>query len=126
MMESQHPLFSLLWPEGTQPASTPHVLDAQVMRDLDLDLTLAALAGARLSQTQIQDILAHLCTDPAVIEYRQDILDDLWHNPLLHDRLETLWPDLNALHTYRSSADRARSAHGSAPNSSTACSAAER
>lgn len=110
MMESQQPLFSLLWPEGAQPASTHHVLDAQVIRDLDLDLTLAALAGVRVSQTQIRDILAPLCTDPAVIEYRQDILDDLWHNPLLHDRLETLWPDLNALYTYRSSADRARSA----------------
>jgi DNA mismatch repair ATPase MutS len=110
MMESQHPLFSLLWPEGTQLASTHHVLDARVIRDLDLDLTLSALAGTRLSQTQIRDILAHLCTDPAVIEYRQDILDDLWRNPLLNDRLETLWPDLNALYTYRSSADRARSA----------------
>jgi hypothetical protein len=110
MMESKHPLFSLLWPEGTQPASTSRVLDAQVIRDLDLDLMLSALAGYRMSQTQIRDILAHLCTDPAVIEYRQDILDDLWRNPQLNDRLEALWPDLSALYAYRSSADRARSA----------------
>ncbi|MDH3602912.1 MAG: hypothetical protein OEU26_25150 [Candidatus Tectomicrobia bacterium] len=110
MMESKSPVFTLLWPEGAQPASTHHVLDAQVMRDLDLDLTLSALAGNRLSKTQIRDILAHLCTDPAVIEYRQDILDDLWQNPLLTNRLEMLWPDLNALYAYQSSADRRRSA----------------
>ena len=109
-MTSQQPIFSLLWPDGAQPVSTYRVLDDQVLRDLEVDLMLASLTDQNVSQNQLRNVLAQVCTDPAVIKYRQDILDDIWRNPSFNDRLTALWPDINALHAYQSSTDRARSA----------------
>ncbi len=110
IMDAKQLPLSLLWPEGEIPLATDGGLDPQVMRDLELDLTLAAFTGDGVSQTQIRRILSQLCTDPAVIAYRQDILDDIWRNPSFKDRLGALWPDLSALQAYQSSVDRTRSA----------------
>ena len=61
--------------------------------------TLAAFTDSRLGRSAIREVFLNLCTDPAVIAYRQDILDDLWRNPDFTAHLEALLPDLNALDT---------------------------
>jgi DNA mismatch repair ATPase MutS len=78
------------------------------VRDLELESTLAAFTDSRLGQSTIREVFLHLCTDPAVIAYRQDILDDLWCNPDFTAHLETLLPDLNALETTHMAVDRRR------------------
>lgn len=103
------PPLSLLWPPGVQPAHTDTTLDPQCVRDLELERTLAALAARGSGRTTIRDIVLNLCTDPAVIAYRQEILADLWHHPDFTTRLEALLPDINALATYHASLDRRRS-----------------
>src|SRR5262249_39277520 len=75
------PSLSLLWPGGTRPAQTGTALDPQCVRDLELENTLAALTNNRLERSSIREVFLTLCTDPAVIAYRQDILDDLWCHP---------------------------------------------
>src|SRR5215510_2168185 len=103
------PPLSLLWPDGTRPAQTCTALDPQCVRDLELEATLAAFTDSRLGRSTIREIFLHLCTDPAVIAYRQDILDDLWCNPDFAAHLEALLPDLNALDTAHIAVDRRRS-----------------
>lgn len=57
----------------------------------------------------MRDVFLTLCTDPAIIAYRQDILDDLWGNPDFVAHLEALLPDLSALDTAYIAVDRRRS-----------------
>ena len=73
--------YSLLWPEGTGPSQAGIVLDPQCVRDLELENTLAVLTDGRPRQSAIRKFFLNLCTDPVVIAYRQDVLDDLWHTP---------------------------------------------
>src|SRR5262245_13317088 len=103
------PAVSLLWPDGTRPAQTCTALDPQCVRDLELEDILAAFTDSRLGRSTIREVFLHLCTDPAVIAYRQDILNDLWCNPDFTAYLETLLPDFNALDTACMSVDRRRS-----------------
>ena len=102
-------LFSLLWPDDTPRSQMCLTLDAQCVRDLDIERTLAALTDGMLGRSTIRDALLNLCTDPAVIAYRQDILDDLWQHPDFTQALEALLPDINALDAYHGSMDRRRS-----------------
>src|SRR5262245_42595257 len=103
------PPLSLLWPDGTRPAQTCTTLDPQCVRDLELDVTLAAFTNSRPGRSTIRETFLHLCTDPAVIAYRQDILDDMWRHPDFTACLEALLPDLYALDTAHIAVDRRRS-----------------
>ena len=102
------PSLSLLWPDGIRPAQTCTALDPQCVRDLELEATLAAFTDSRLGRSSIREVFLHLCTDPAVIAYRQDILDDVWRNPDFTAHLEALLPDLHALDTAYIAVDRRR------------------
>ena len=74
-MQRSQPL-SLLWPAGTVPSQVGTALDPQCVRDLELESTLAALADGRPRQSSIRKVFLNLCHDPAVIAYRQDVLDE--------------------------------------------------
>jgi DNA mismatch repair protein MutS len=101
--------FSLLWPDGTRQAQPGTALAPQCVRDLELENTLAALTDGRPRQAAIRKVFLNLCTDPAIIAYRQDVLDDLWHNPEFTSQLEALLPDLSTLELSHISVDRRRS-----------------
>ncbi len=103
------PSLSLLWPDGTRPSQTCTALDPQCVRDLELESTLTALADSRPGRSTIREVFLNLCTDPSIIAYRQDILDDLWRNPDFTMHLEALLPDLSALDTAHIVVDRRRS-----------------
>jgi len=103
------PSLSLLWPAGTRPTPAGTALDPQCVRDLELESTIAAFSDSRLGRSTIREVCLNLCTDPATIAYRQDILDDLWRNPDFTAHLQALLPDLNALDTAHIAVDRRRS-----------------
>jgi len=105
-MDTPQP-FSLLWPTGAARGSTE--LDAQCVRDLELDQTLLALTRSSIERSKVREILTRICTDPAVIAYRQDVIEDLWDHAAFREGLETLLPSVGALDSYRSSFDRKRS-----------------
>jgi hypothetical protein len=92
---------------GSPQAAT--VLDPQCVRDLELESTLAALTGGRPRKSAIRKVFLNLCTDPVVIAYRQEVLDDLWQNPDFTSQLEALLPDLSTLELSHISVDRRRS-----------------
>ena len=105
-MDTPQP-FSLLWPTGAARSSTE--LDAQCVRDLELDQTLLALTRSSIERSKVREILTRICTDPAVIAYRQDVIEDLWDHAAFREGLEALLPSVGALDSYRSSFDRRRS-----------------
>ena len=105
-MDTPQP-FSLLWPTGAARRHTE--LDTQCVRDLELDQTLLALTRSSIERAKVREILTRICTDPAVIAYRQDVIEDLWDHAEFREGLEALLPSVGALDSYRSSFDRKRS-----------------
>lgn len=100
--------ISLLYPAGLPPAGYL-TLDETVIRDLGLTNLLTALSDSGYDHIALGRILFTLCSDPAVIHYRQDIFADVWHNPPLFDKLSELLPKIKDLDSYRSAVDRNRS-----------------
>ena len=97
------PPISLLWPpaEDAPPRALTPRLAEQTAADLDLETTVSALGAAHGHAREIRAILLHLCDDPAVIRYRQDVIDDLLAHPELARGLEDLLPRLAELNQYR-------------------------
>lgn len=102
--------FSLLWPEWANPQHTAVNLHPTAARDLSLQRTISEMSGGYNEQSHIETTLHTLITDPAVIQYRQAVLGDLWQNPPLLARLEELAPQIHALDAYRRATDRPRTA----------------
>ncbi len=96
---------SLLWPSGPpQRTGAGPQLPADAATDLQLDEVVRALSAgegrpARRHQREqlVRQTLTDLCTDAAVIAYRQASVDDLLANPDLRERLLVVLPDLDAL-----------------------------
>lgn len=88
-------------------ASTP--LDPQCVHDLGLAKTLATLGANTPGRLPRREGALDLCTDPAVITYRQDVLDDLWRNPDFTRQLQGLLPDIQALDPSHTFVDRRQS-----------------
>lgn len=90
---------SLLWPEGRSKVATRSIgLSTQAASDLDLQPVVHALSGRQADRIPfVAGVLAELPTDPAVIQYRADVLTNLLEQPELRDRFETLLPLLARL-----------------------------
>jgi len=91
--------FSLLWPDQAAPRPALR-LDSAAALDLDLHSLIDALSDRYGYAPRIRDTLLALCSDPAVIHYRQDILADLVDHPALAGRLADLLPRLFALDSF--------------------------
>lgn len=98
--------ISLLWPAHAPRTTYP--LPPATIRDLGVETILRALSDDKPSQQKVRDVLLNLTSDTAVIRYRQEVLADLWDNPLLADKLEELLPFITTLDAYRSAVDRPR------------------
>lgn len=96
--------LSLLWPPDLESAPSAPRLTPAAAVDLGLATTVEALASRHGYAPHIRDTLVALCGDPAVIRYRQDILDDLLANPRLAGQLADLLPRLFALDSFAFSA----------------------
>jgi DNA mismatch repair ATPase MutS len=91
--------ISLLWPPGHQPDLSPRLSD-RTIADLDLQTVLAALGETHRRMGATRAVLLSLCDDPAVIAYRQDLLDDLLAAPELVADLEALIPLVDGLERF--------------------------
>ncbi len=99
--------ISLLWPPeaGFAPGEPAPRLSATAAADLDLETTVRGLCAVPGGDPRsIHAALAHLCTNPAVIAYRQAVLDDLLRFPSLAARLDALLPSIRAVERFRYSA----------------------
>ena len=97
--------ISLLWPiRSPRESSTRLGLPADAAVDLQLAEVIRALAAGEGRPSRrdhrerlVRQTLSELCTDPGVIAYRQEVVDDLLNDPALRERLAQLLPDLEAL-----------------------------
>jgi hypothetical protein len=88
--------FSLLHPKGQDTASFLELSPAAA-HDLGLEEIIAAFASDRGHQNEIRNLFSRLPRDPAVIAYRQAVLEDLLANPLLAERFAALLPVIDSL-----------------------------
>jgi DNA mismatch repair protein MutS len=97
--------ISLLWPpDARQAASAGPRLPGDAADDLQLAGLIGALAAGegRPSRRQhrerlVRQTLSELCTDPAVIAYRQEVVDDLLSEAPLREVLGQVLPELELL-----------------------------
>jgi hypothetical protein len=97
--------ISLLWPSDMrQAAGAGPRLPGDAADDLQLAGLIGALAAGegRPSRRQhrerlVRQTLSELCTDPSVIAYRQEVVDDLLNDVSLREALAQILPDLELL-----------------------------
>ena len=78
--------FSLLYPNGEEPAGEKVNISDEVISELGLDF-LIDLKSSNLSD--------YFTTDKATIEYRQAVLNDMLENPTIVDTLKSVFKLLN-------------------------------
>ncbi|MBN1121582.1 MAG: hypothetical protein JXJ17_10920 [Anaerolineae bacterium] len=88
--------LSLLWPGGEQARSGGQ-LSNEVIRDLALETLVAGMCPYSPHRDSIRRILYQLCRDSAVIAYRQAVLNDLLHQPILVEAFKSMLPLLDEL-----------------------------
>jgi DNA mismatch repair protein MutS len=88
--------LSLLWPGGVQERSDRQ-LSNEVIHDLALETLVVGMCPYSPHQESIRRVLYQLCQDSAVLVYRQAILNDLLHQPVLAEALESMLPLLDEL-----------------------------
>ena len=92
-------VISLFYPPDFQPdrQAIRMQLDDHCIKDLDLSKIFAILGAGKHNALRVESILSTLCTNPFVIRYRQDILEDLLNFPEFREGFELLLPLLNEL-----------------------------
>jgi DNA mismatch repair ATPase MutS len=86
--------LSLLWPEPEQEA--PPIRWHEAAPDLELNEISKALSIHPRYNSRILRILHSLTTDPAVIHYRQDLLEDMLQAPEFSEKLEKLLQQIDS------------------------------
>ena len=102
-VDASLPALSLLWPTGAA-GTAAEGLSAGAAEDLNVAAVVQAMLGrdgppVRLQQRErfAHQMLSQLCQQPDVIDYRQDVLEDLLTDAALRDELGQLLPGLEAL-----------------------------
>ena len=90
--------ISLLW--LTAEHDTPPAKWQDAAPDLELSEIARAMSLQPRDMTRILGVLQQLVTDPAVIGYRQEVLEDVLQNPALAEGLEKLLVKIEAFDRY--------------------------
>ncbi len=87
-------LVSLLWPQGPPGQSSPDIhLGTGASADLELNEIVQVLTGGEGTRSSfVMSVLMELCTNPAVIVYRQEVVADLLADHRLRERLNEMLP----------------------------------
>ena len=92
--------FSLLYPGGERPEYK--VLSETAAHDLSLESVIGCLTKLEPEKKMMQRIMMHLTDDPAVIQYRCDVFEDILRFPGLRERMQKLLDRVDFLKTYGS------------------------
>lgn len=94
--------FSLLYPEGKEPAYK--TMGDEVINDLSLNLICDNLTESDYEKNIIKRIMTRIESDPEVIRYRSEIFDDILRFPKLRDGIKDLLEQLDYLKNLEHSA----------------------
>lgn len=84
--------FSLLFPQNEESQVMP--LSEETINDLSIEHICEKLSGEVFEQNIIKGIMIRLERSPAVIRYRRDVFDDIFHYPKLRERIKELLEEL--------------------------------
>lgn len=92
-------LASLLWPSHYPVESRPEArLTVEAAADLDIGPVVQALSGNQTRHERfVTALLMQLCTDPAVISYRAEVIDNLIAAPEFRAHLNEVLPVISTL-----------------------------
>lgn len=91
-------MLSLLWLESS--VHTAKHYDEFLIADLNLSALIRHLSFAPQYEKLTRHLLLSLCTDEAVIRYRQAVLADMLRSPRLMIQLETALEAIETLEGY--------------------------
>lgn len=98
--------ISLLFPEGRggEPGKRGTIVNSQAEKDLNLAKMIISFCPGQMvnrdKRVLVERLRANILTlleDPAVISYRQDVLEDLINNPTLVETIKEIMPELLTL-----------------------------
>ena len=84
--------FSLLYPQNEESVSVP--LSEEAVNDLSVEYICEKLSGDTYDRNIIRNIMIRIESNPAVIRYRRDVFDDIYHYPDLRERIKELLDEL--------------------------------
>ena len=102
--------MSLLWPEAGDKAYAQYIIDEgdNLIEDLSIEYIIKALSIDSRHKISISSLSSLITSDPKVIKYRQEIIDDLLRFPELADGLANILPMLMDLDDYKTSKSAAQ------------------
>jgi hypothetical protein len=97
--------ISLLWPDNYDYSNISYVIagNDNIIEDMGIENITKAMSIDKRHSLNISTLMSILTDDPAVIKYRQDIIDDLLKFPELVDGLTNMLPMLIDLDDYKTS-----------------------
>lgn len=93
--------FSLMYPEGKQPAFK--MLSSDACNDLSLDMIIEQIVESDAEMKTIKRMMMEIESDPAVIRYRCDIFEDILEFPELREKLKEMLEQLDYLKNFNKS-----------------------
>jgi DNA mismatch repair ATPase MutS len=100
MQKHAQPGVSLLYPSDAVDRSAFQHWSKNALADLAVDKLVKALRHGPTYEHSVREILLTLCSDPEIITYRQETLEDFLNNPDFVGKLASLLPLMERLHTY--------------------------
>ena len=100
MQKHAQPGISLLYPSDHVDRSAFQHWSKNALADLAVDKLVKALCHGPAYEHSVKEILVTLCSDPGIITYRQETLEDFIGNPEFAAKLAALLPLMERLRAY--------------------------
>ncbi|MBQ2528272.1 MAG: hypothetical protein II544_05930 [Spirochaetales bacterium] len=78
------------------------VLSESAVHDLGLDSVCRKLSDKAQEQNLILDVMSRICADPAAVQYRLDVFEDIYNNPAFRERMLEILDKIDFLRDYGS------------------------
>ena len=100
MINNRDKGVSIVFPNGSYDSC--RVLSESAVHDLGLDSVCRKLSDKAQEQNLILDVMSRICSDPAVVQYRLDIFEDIYNNPEFRERMLEILDKIDFLRDYGS------------------------
>ena len=100
MINNRDKGVSIVFPNGSYDSC--RVLSESAVHDLGLDSVCRRLSDKAQEQNLILNVMSRICADPAVVQYRLDVFEDIYNNPEFRERMLEILDKIDFLRDYGS------------------------
>ena len=100
MINNRDKGVSIVFPDGSYDSC--RVLSESAVHDLGLDSVCRRLSDKAQEQNLILNVMSRICADPAVVQYRLDVFEDIYNNPEFRERMLEILDKIDFLRDYGS------------------------